>query len=625
MPETELENSFEDFFKYRTLDDMLDMVLNRALVSIKARDGSFVSGSLMVLDKNEESFQIKARLGPPRPNRKGVQSYKIADKGIAAWVVRYKQSYFCSDIRTDPVFSASISETPKGSYNFLSVLSVPIIYENKVVAVINADASEEGRFDETDMRNMEMIANTAARPIAERISIPDALVEIGVELTKMPHGGGVDPVLEKIANVAVKTLGVDVVTLYQYNQKTEKFLVEQKGPTVAGEIWNQNVMRTEVFPDDVPAVMVRNRQSGFYPDVREKDFLTGEVTRPDVAPRARFIDREGIESMATLLLPYRAIEDENEEVVGVMFANYRTPHEFNYEETEVLKAFSNYAAIAIQNVRREEKRISEQLIMVNSFSSSLAHRMSNLAGTGRVYAKFLMEKIRKDGIEKDDPAALRWLGQIEQESDVLLQLTKRISGRLKKKGKDTTKLHQVDLAVLVQKVKKRIKKVIKRINQANAMPENSELKNTELKNTKLEIGPIPQKSKVMSIDFQLEEVLFDLLKNALEAIEEQSFLQDHQYKGRLKISVAHQRTDNQMVFTIRDNGTGIPEEIQQNLFSPGYSTKKGNLGIGLWWSRIFLLATGGDVELVHTQTGKGSIFRVKIPCAANSDEAGVSV
>jgi len=42
---------------------------------------------------------------------------------------------------------------------------------------------------------------------------------VGVELTRLPGEGGVRRVLEKIADLAVRSLGADVVTLYEYDQE----------------------------------------------------------------------------------------------------------------------------------------------------------------------------------------------------------------------------------------------------------------------------------------------------------------------------------------------------------------------------------------------------------------------
>ena len=56
----------------------------------------------------------------------------------------------------------------------------------------------------------------------------------------------------------------------------------------------------------------------------------------------------------------------------------------------------------------------------------------------------------------------------------------------------------------------------------------------------------------------------------------------------------------------------IPDEDQERIFDPYYSTKPGGTGFGLWWSRTFLRRLGGDIELGKAD-GKGCAFRVLLP------------
>src|SRR6266700_3178868 len=134
------------------LDTMLHQILNQALVAIDAK-----AGSLML----------------------------VAEISIASWVVRHQQSYLCPDVNNDSNFLPSRS----GDY-FVSLLSVPIVHEGKVIAVINAD-SEERRFFSAKHRSLlESVARQVSKPIAERISIIDALAEVGVELTSTIQGWG---------------------------------------------------------------------------------------------------------------------------------------------------------------------------------------------------------------------------------------------------------------------------------------------------------------------------------------------------------------------------------------------------------------------------------------------------
>ena len=90
---------------------------------------------------------------------------------------------------------------------------------------------------------------------------------------------------------------------------------------------------------------------------------------------------------------------------------------------------------------------------------------------------------------------------------------------------------------------------------------------------------------------QIELVLINILKNSLEAIED---------KGTICIKTAAHPHPK---LTITDNGKGIDQEIQQNLFTPFFSTKKGGQGIGLTLIREILVNHGFDFSL--EMNGKG--------------------
>lgn len=457
-----------------------------------------------------------------------------------------------------------------------------------------------------DRERLEFVARQVAAPIAGRISILDALAEVGVELTRLPREGGVEPVLKKIAQLAVRSLGADAVTLYQYIQEKDEFPVEGTGPTIAGPIEDPSPMRRKVHPGDVPWTVVKERKSGFYSDVREQGFLTREVQRPGDTPRSRFIEREGIKSMAALLLPFRAAEAQNEEVVGVMFANYRTPHEFNIDETSALATFADYAAVAILNARHEEQRRAEQIRMVESISANFAHRMNNLAGTSRVATQILRERINpvdkillrlwkkplpewarriKERINPPDKISLRQLNRIEREANVLLELAEILARRFKETG-SMLELKPIDIAQVLEKELERIEPDLVHITITKDL--------------------VPSLPEVQSVEFQLRQVLHDVINNAVEAMKDQE-------TGNLAIQICFNRNTNRVEVEVSDNGSGIPDDIRDRLFAPGVTTKKNELGIGLWWCRTFMQATGGDVVLKDTRLGKGTTFVIEIP------------
>jgi two-component system, NtrC family, nitrogen regulation sensor histidine kinase NtrY len=90
---------------------------------------------------------------------------------------------------------------------------------------------------------------------------------------------------------------------------------------------------------------------------------------------------------------------------------------------------------------------------------------------------------------------------------------------------------------------------------------------------------------------QMEQVLINIIKNAMEAIEE---------KGSIQLT-----TDpTQQVLIITDSGKGIAKEVADQLFSPFFSTKKNGQGIGLTLVKEVLMNHGFGFSLTNTVPGK---------------------
>ncbi|PMP68416.1 sensor histidine kinase [Desulfurella multipotens] len=82
-------------------------------------------------------------------------------------------------------------------------------------------------------------------------------------------------------------------------------------------------------------------------------------------------------------------------------------------------------------------------------------------------------------------------------------------------------------------------------------------------------------------------VLEEILKNAYESIEE---------KGNIFMSC--QKEDNNIIISIKDNGGGIDKERLSMLFTPFYSTKPKNVGLGLFISKLIVQAHKGRLRII---------------------------
>jgi signal transduction histidine kinase len=80
--------------------------------------------------------------------------------------------------------------------------------------------------------------------------------------------------------------------------------------------------------------------------------------------------------------------------------------------------------------------------------------------------------------------------------------------------------------------------------------------------------------------------------------------------GRVWVSLAD--SGWAVILTVRDEGTGIPDEVQRHLFRPGRSGRPGGSGLGLAISQ--LMARQIEAEMVLLSTGPGgTTFRVTVP------------
>lgn len=92
----------------------------------------------------------------------------------------------------------------------------------------------------------------------------------------------------------------------------------------------------------------------------------------------------------------------------------------------------------------------------------------------------------------------------------------------------------------------------------------------------------------------LEQVLINVIKNAIEAL---TGVRDP------AISLSARRDYGRTLIDIEDNGPGVPEDLLNELFIPFFTTKRDGSGIGLSLSRQIMSAHGGDIVFERVPTG----------------------
>jgi C4-dicarboxylate-specific signal transduction histidine kinase len=117
----------------------------------------------------------------------------------------------------------------------------------------------------------------------------------------------------------------------------------------------------------------------------------------------------------------------------------------------------------------------------------------------------------------------------------------------------------------------------------------------------------PDLPPVMADEIQIEQVLVNLICNAVEAVAENP-------AGPRKISLQteRQQDSNQVWATVIDSGAGMSGENVRQLFDPFFTTKPNGLGMGLNISRSIIESHGGRLT-ASANPGGGMRFRFTLP------------
>ena len=116
-------------------------------------------------------------------------------------------------------------------------------------------------------------------------------------------------------------------------------------------------------------------------------------------------------------------------------------------------------------------------------------------------------------------------------------------------------------------------------------------------------NPIPQRVMLFADKTQLNRLFTNLLQNAIEAPEN---------KMTRIVELDESLEGDFIIVNIRDNGGGIPANMQEKIFAPNFTTKSSGTGLGLAMSKSIAEQALGDIWF-ETVEGEGTVFHVKLP------------
>ena len=153
---------------------------------------------------------------------------------------------------------------------------------------------------------------------------------------------------------------------------------------------------------------------------------------------------------------------------------------------------------------------------------------------------------------------------------------------------------------------RRVEDVRKLVEEASALA----LVGAKDKGVRVRFDFDPAVAFVLADKIQVQQVLLNLVRNAIEAMEDGK-------RRELIISTAAAPED-MVAIEVADTGSGISPEIGAQLFQPFITTKRQGMGVGLSISRTIIEAHGGTI-VPSPNPGGGTIFSFTLPAVSKED------
>lgn len=259
--------------------------------------------------------------------------------------------------------------------------------------------------------------------------------------------------------------------------------------------------------------------------------------------------------------------------------------QLSVQATEFKMQGRQFKLLSMQDFRSEleEQEVSSWQKLIRVLTHEIMNSVIPISNLTAISHQMLISE--KDGKPLLNPLADE---EVEDLHGSLLTIEERTQGLVSfvKAYKSLTQISQPQFRdVAVEELFRRLKSLFKpRLLQKNIHWQQS-------------VNPPALSIKV---DFELlEQVLINLVKNAMDALEE--------FENPVLAVEAFINDKNQRIIQITDNGSGMEQEVLEQIFIPFFTTKASGSGIGLSLSRQIMRLHKGNIS-VQSEVGRGTTF-----------------
>jgi signal transduction histidine kinase len=516
------------------------------------------SASIALINPDTKRLALEASFGLPEDWQ---DMELVLGQGITGWAALHGRAVIANDVRNEPRY---ISVRP----NIQSEMAVPMEDEGMVIGVVNVDSEKPDAYGNASLKILSLLTNEATRVVSRlwlfkqlrtKANHLESLVAMSQRLAGEADS---DLLMRSLTQQAQQLLGCDGSALFVLGPH-KKVLHLHSLATDSGPLSEKIALPLD--HSALGAVIHRLKQVEVYDlnFTEENDFLP-------------ILQRQGFSSMLASPIAF------GDEAIGVLIAFTRRSHRFNNEEKKVFNALAEMGAIAIQNARlydrifasEESLRRNEKLTTLGMLAAEIAHEIRNPLTVIKLLFESLDLQFSDSDPRKTDQEVIR------EKLDQLEEIVERVLSF----GRNREGMHtRQDLNALVEDTLKLVR--------------------LKLQQQKIELHfephPMPIVAEVNK--GQILQVLLNLVLNATQAME-----------GGGRIHIQTHLKGHTASLMISDNGGGIPESIQDDIFDSFLTARPDGTGLGLSISKRILRGHRGDIELVHSSK-KGSQFRFWLP------------
>lgn len=299
---------------------------------------------------------------------------------------------------------------------------------------------------------------------------------------------------------------------------------------------------------------------------------------------------EGIRMMIDAPITYM------DDILGILRVYFSEPREFSEEELHYLILIAERGAAVIQKAHLLEMQESrydqlalqtEKLSALGRMAAGIAHEINNPLAGILLFSTNLLKKAPQEG-------------PFREGLEIIIQETLRCKAIIQELLEFSRPSEPKTFLTNVNKV------IVKAVHLLD-----NEFK---LRHIRLEVDLSKQLPEILIDENQIEQILVNLLLNAVQAIEKQGTI-------TLRSGVTPDR--KKVAIEIMDTGCGILPENMSKIFEPFFSTKPKGTGLGLAVTYGIVQKHGGQIY-AFSQPGQGSRFIVEfpIPSGIPADETG---